>query len=120
MKAIEFDILRREDGSSEFEEFLNSLPDKDAVKLVAVIHKTEQYGMAVAMRQQWVKRLRNGICELRSRQGGNIQRALYFHERGDRYIITHGFTKKTNKTPPSEIEKAERLMRNYEKGSTGL
>lgn len=103
MKAIEFDILRREDGSSEFEEFLNSLPDKDAVKLVAVIHKTEQYGMTVAMRQQWVKRLRNGICELRSRQGGNIQRALYFHERDDRYIITHGFTKKTNKTPPSEI-----------------
>lgn len=115
-KKLTFDRVTRPDGSSEFDVFLESLPPKDRAKLIAVLAKTEQYGMQVAIRQLWVKKLTNGIFELRSRHAGNIQRALYFHEVGNRYLITHGFTKKTDKTPKAEIEKAQRIMKEYLEG----
>lgn len=105
--------MRRSDGTCEFVEFMRSLPKKDRAKLYSIIHKTEQLGIQVAMSQKWVKKLRRGIYELRSQQGSDIQRALYFHKQGNRYVITHGFTKKTDRTPMSEIEKAERLMKQY-------
>lgn len=115
-KTIEFEPLRRTDGSSEFEEFLAGLPRKDRIKLIAVLAKTEEYGLQVAIEQQWVKKLRDGIFELRSRQGSDIQRALYFHKSGNEYIITHGFTKKSDRTPQKEIDKAQRLMKEFWKG----
>lgn len=113
MEAVRFEILRRDDGTSEFEEFLCSLPEKDEAKLVSTIRSVELVGMQEAARQQWVKKLRDGIFELRSQQGSDIQRALYFQKQGNYYVITHGFTKKTDKTPASEIEKAKRLMKQY-------
>ena len=113
MKAVEFEILRRRDGTCEFVEFMRSLPKKDRAKLYSIISKTERMGMQVAMSQKWVKKLRRGIYELRSQQGSDIQRALYFHKDSNRYVITHGFTKKTARTPVSEIEKVERLMKQY-------
>lgn len=36
---------------TEFEKFLDSLPTKDAVKLVTIIRKIETYGLLVAERQ---------------------------------------------------------------------
>jgi len=112
-KKLTFDRACRADGTSEFEEFLASLPTKDRAKLLAVVVKTEQFGMTVAIKQQWVKKLRDDIFELRSRQGGNIQRALYFHMKGTEYVITHGFTKKTDRTPDAEIDHAIVVMRAY-------
>ena len=108
-----FDIIRRSDGTSEFDDFLDSLPPKDRAKLLAIISKTEQHGLEVAKKMKWVKKLRDGISELRSKQGSDIQRVLYFREVGTKYVITHGFTKKTDKTPDQEIEHAKNLMKQY-------
>lgn len=52
--------------------------------------------------------------EIRSKVSSNIQRALYFHVINNRYIITHGFTKKTQKTPRSEIKHARQLKQEFE------
>ena len=102
------------DGTSEFEEFIDSLPVKDAAKLLAVINNTELEGIATAIKMQWVKKLEYDLYELRSNQGSNIQRAIYFHKAGTQYLITHGFTKKTRKTPEREIEHARAMRRQYE------
>ena len=51
----------------------------------------------------------DNLFEIRSKVGSNIQRALYFHVHNGNYLITHGFTKKTNKTPKREIEHAKRV-----------
>ena len=112
-KLITFDRVRRSDGTSEFDDFLDSLPSKDRAKLEAVILKTELYGLGVAKKMQWVKKLRGGLFELRSKHGSNIQRALYFRLVGTEYIITHGFTKKTDKTTEAEIEHALTMMGEY-------
>lgn len=53
------------------------------------------------------------LYELRSKVTKNIQRALYFHVEGSRYVITHGFTKKTQKTPPAEIKHALALRKEW-------
>ena len=113
-KKAEFDWIRKPDGTSEFEEYIDSLPARDAAKLLAVIHNTEIHGITTAIKMQWVKKLQDDICELRSRQGGNIQRAIYFHAIGTRYMITHGFTKKTQRTPPHEIAHAIEMQKKYE------
>ena len=48
-----------------------------------------------------------------SKQGSGIQRALYFREAGNKYVITHGFSKKADRTPEQEIEHAKNLMKQH-------
>jgi len=52
--------------------------------------------------------------EIRLKCPNSIQRALYFHVINNRYIITHGFTKKTQKTPKREIIHAKQIRREFE------
>ena len=61
------------------------------------------------------KHLRNGIYELRTKQGSNIFRNLFFYHRGKVIVVTNGFIKKTQKTPEAEIALAERRRSDYEK-----
>jgi phage-related protein len=60
--------------------------------------------------------LEDDLYELRSKQGSDIQRVIYFHKIETRYLITHGFTKKTQKTPENEIEHAREMRRQYREG----
>jgi phage-related protein len=117
MKNPQFDFIRRKDGTSEFEEFLNSIPEKDSAKLLATISKTEEHGLLVAQ-NEWsgLKKLDSDLYELRSKVGSNIQRAIYFQKVGNEYLITHGFTKKQQRTPKSEIDHAKSVRELYEKG----
>ena len=52
--------------------------------------------------------------EIRLKCPNSIQRALYFHVINNRYIITHGFTKETQKTPKREIIHAKQIRREFE------
>ena len=55
--------------------------------------------------------LQRGLFEIRVAAGGNAYRTLYCYARGDRVWILSGFTKKTQKTPEREIDKAKAIMR---------
>lgn len=50
MKQLHFDAYTSEDGTSQFREFLESLPPKDRAKLLATIEKAEEYGLIEATR----------------------------------------------------------------------
>lgn len=65
---------------------------------------------------EWVEKLDTDIYELRSKFGNNIQRSLYFQKGDNEYLITHGFTKKTQKTPKAEIERAKSIRNKYREG----
>ena len=52
------------------------------------------------------------IWECRIKQGSNIYRIFAFWK-GNEIILTHGFIKKTQKTPRNEIEKAENYKKDY-------
>ncbi|MDR1014283.1 MAG: hypothetical protein LBL86_04820 [Coriobacteriales bacterium] len=54
MEKLTFDWVKRSDGTSEFKEYMDSLPVKDRAKLYAVISKTAGNGMEVAKKARWV------------------------------------------------------------------
>lgn len=83
------EFYKRINGRVEFLEFLNHLEKKDRAKLLAIIDKVATY---TGVQQNWVK-----FIEIRSKVGKNQQRGLYFHVDGNHYVITHGFSKKTQK-----------------------
>ncbi|PEH49615.1 type II toxin-antitoxin system RelE/ParE family toxin [Enterococcus faecium] len=113
MNKIEFETYKRKNGHDEFLEWIKELPEKDSAKLLRVVKATEEEGMLTAQRLKWVKKIDLNLYELRSKVGSNIQRALYFHVENGRYIITHGFTKKTEKTPKKEIDHAKELRKEW-------
>ena len=114
MEKPKFISYTRPNGHNEFEEFYNSLPTKDRNKLRATIDMIEEAGIQAAIQLEWVKKLDSEIYEIRSKISSNIQRALYFHVRNNQYIITHGFTKKTQKTPTKEKIKAKQIKEEFE------
>lgn len=65
------------------------------------------------LREPYSKPLGDGIFEIRVKLGSDITRVLYFFVIGKKIILTNGFTKKTQKTPVPEIERAKRYRADY-------
>ncbi len=55
----------------------------------------------------------DGLWEIRTQVGSNIYRVFCFFDEGNLVLLLNGFQKKSQKTPKSEIEKAERLKKEY-------
>jgi phage-related protein len=55
----------------------------------------------------------DGLYEVRVEFESNIYRILCCFDEGRLVVLFNGFQKKTQKTPKKEIEKAERLMKEY-------
>lgn len=55
----------------------------------------------------------NGLYEIRIQLGSDIFRIFCFFDSGNLIILLSGFTKKTQKTPKREIERALRLRDEY-------
>ena len=55
----------------------------------------------------------SGLYEIRVEVGSNIFRAFSFFDKGQMIILINGFQKKSEKTPKKEIEKAEKLKKQY-------
>lgn len=77
---------------------------------------TEEQGLMATQRMKWIKKLDDNLYELRSKQSSNIQRAIYFQKEQNKYLITHGFTKKQEKTPLKEIKHAKMIRKKYWEG----
>ena len=56
---------------------------------------------------------KKGLFEIRVEFGGDIFRIFCCFDQGSLVILFNGFQKKTQKTPPNEIEKADKLMKEY-------
>lgn len=56
---------------------------------------------------------KKGLFEIRVEFGGDIFRVFCCFDEGSLVILFNGFQKKTQKTRSGEIDKAERLMKEY-------
>jgi phage-related protein len=67
--------------------------------------------------ETYLKHIENtdGLYEIRVQQGNDIFRIFCFFDEGQLVVITSGFQKKTQKTPPKEIDKAVKIKKEYEK-----
>ena len=108
---FDVDLYETKDKKRPVEEFILSLDNKMQAKAFGMIRLLEEKG--TALREPYSKPLDDGIFELRIKQSSNITRVLYFFYIGGKIILTNGFVKKTQKTPPSEIEKAKQYRKDY-------
>lgn len=111
-----FEIIFYESDNGE-KPALNSILDIKDAKLKAKVFRSlkllETFGNALG--EPDTAPLGNDIFELRTKQGSNIVRCLYFYRKGKVIIVTNSFVKKTQKTPRNEIELALERKADYEK-----
>jgi phage-related protein len=98
-------------GKMPSREFIVDLDAKMRAKMFRAIQHIAEVGSAV--REPYSRHLQDGIFEVRAEVGTDISRVLYFFYTGKRFVLTHGFIKKTQKTPPSEIERAKKYRAEY-------
>ena len=55
-----------------------------------------------------------GLYEIRIEVGSNIYRIFSFFDKGNLVVLGNGFQKKSQKTPKQEIEKALKIMEEYQ------
>lgn len=110
-KNYHVSFFEKDNGTVPAEDFINSLDDKLAAKVYWILGMVETNGPE--LREPYSKHLDDGIFEIRAQIGTNLARVLYFFIVGKRVIATHGFTKKTQKTPPSEIKKAKDYRKKF-------
>ena len=56
----------------------------------------------------------NGLYEIRVEVGRNIYRIFSFFDKGNLVVLGNAFQKKSQKTPKQELEKALKIMEEYQ------
>lgn len=97
-------FYRTRSGREPVREWLQSL-DRDSRKTIGEDVKTVQYGWPLGM--PLVRSLGEGLWEVRSQLKNGVARVIFVTERG-LMVPVHGFIKKSQKTPPKELETARR------------
>ena len=111
MSEFKAEFYKTKDGSKPAREFILSQETKMKAKLFGLVDMLEQYGNQ--LREPYSKSLGDGIFEIRAKVGTDITRVLYFFYYEGRIILTNGFVKKTQKTPPSEIALAKKYRKDF-------
>ena len=91
-------------------EFLDSLNVRERSKVFAFIEKlVELKNAGLPPKENLSKLLTDGIFEMRVSFENRIARALFFYMAERKIIFSHGFVKKTQKTPQVEIQRAKTI-----------
>ena len=111
MECYDVDFYHKENGDCPVDDFLESLDTKMRAKVLGAVALLEANGPQ--LREPYSKFIGDGIFEIRAKQSSNITRVLYFFYIGKRIVLTNGFIKKTQKTPPEEIALAKKYRADY-------
>jgi len=103
---------RTEKGVCYIEDFI----DKQGIKVQRKILWTLRFLKETELlKEPYFRKMKNStdIWECRVRFGSNIYRLFFFFDENSIVILTHGFQKKTQKTPQDEIKRAEKIQNDY-------
>jgi len=106
----EVELMETDNGKCESLEFIENQNEKTQRKIYHVLKLVEDLEVVP---KEYLKKLRDKIYEIRVQMGNNIFRFLCFFHKGNLVVVTHGFQKKSQKTPEREIDKAEKLRKEY-------
>ena len=109
MNGFSIEYVGLPNGRIPARDFIDSLDDKAAARVDAFVERLRIFGNR--MEGKFVKKLTGDIFELRVKQFDRIFRILFFYQPGMLILITSGFQKKSQETPPAEIARAERLRK---------
>ena len=115
-KLYEVEFYYDRHGKSEIVDFLDDLKEKSETnktarinreKILAYIGALARYGTRIGV--PYVKHIDGEIWELRPL--GN--RIFFFYWKDNKFVLLHHFIKKTQKTPPIEIAKAQNNLKDF-------
>lgn len=96
----------------EVDRFLSTLDEKAKRKIIYNIRKAQ-----VVNDSELFKKLNSNVWEFRTLHNKTKYRLFAFWDKTDKtetvVISTHGIEKKTGKVPQKEIDKTERIMKQY-------
>lgn len=104
----------REGDATLFDQFVESLPEAEQKKIHAAVERMSNHGPPRNPEKGKPIKGQSNLFELKEYQS----RVFWFRagklpdERG-LIVLTHGFTKKKNKTPQTQIERAVSLRKQY-------
>jgi phage-related protein len=95
-----------------FREFYDGLTWKVQKKILWTLEIIEKIDRIPEI---YFKHLENtdGLYEIRVQVGNNIYRIFCFFDKNDLVVVGHGFQKKTQKTPQQELNRAEKIKKEY-------
>ena len=105
-------FYRTKGGKCPVEDFLDSLQPKEAQKVLWVLRLIEELDKVPS---QYLKKLTHTeeIWECRVTIKSNAYRIFSFFIEGNRIVLTHGYSKKSQKTDKRQIKQAETYRRDY-------
>lgn len=75
--------------------------------------------MGTELKEPYIKPIKGkenkGLYELRIKFSSDIARIFYFTYHNNKFVLLHGFIKKTMKTSENEIAKARKFMEDYKR-----
>ena len=111
------DYYQKENGEIPVEDFLLTLDSKLRAKAYSDIMLLKQLGInirapySVPIKGEKYK----GIFELRTKYSSDITRIFYFLFEKNKFVLLHGFVKKSKKTPTKELQRALNYKIDYER-----
>jgi phage-related protein len=107
--SIEFYAL--ENDESPLADWYTAQSTKVQAKFLRTFELLEDLGIEIGMPH--VKPLGDKLYEVRVRVDRNNFRVIYFAYTDRRFILLHGFQKKSQKTPTKELETAQKYMKDF-------
>ena len=109
-RIVEF--YRTQAGKCPVQDFLDTLDPKEGQKVLWIFRLI---GRLDRVPITYLKKLvsTKDIWECRISAQRGIYRIFGFFVRGNRLIFTHGYSKKSQRTDPREIRRAERYRQDY-------
>lgn len=89
---------------------MSALDDKESRKIYYIL---DMLKVQERVSEKFVKHLKEGLYEIRAEYNGNIYRIFFCFDAGKIVVLFNGFQKKSQKTPPQEIDKAIKIKNEY-------
>lgn len=96
-------------GRCLIQDFIGKLNESDKKKTLRLLTRTADHGL-FANEEKFRKIKNEDLWEFKSGQ----VRIFCFFDRGKIIILSHGFVKKSAKTPKNQIQKAKKLLMEYQ------
>jgi phage-related protein len=107
-------FFRTEAGNEPVRHWLKGL-GKDDRRLIGEDIKLVEFGWPIGM--PTCRPMGDGLHEVRTNLSGNrIARVMFYIDKRQRMVLLHAFVKKTQATPPDELELAKANKRKHERG----
>jgi len=104
---ITVELAIRTNGTSESKTYIEGLATSEKAKIISIIKRFADFG--TIHNKKKFKKVEGKIFEFKDYQ----TRVLMFHCGKNHIALTHGFTKKKDKIPRKEIDKANQIMAEY-------